>query len=49
MIDLPYCPILHPSPEEFSDFMGYIYEMEKKYARDFGIIKVNTYYRYKII
>lgn len=45
MIDLPDCPILHPSPEEFSNFMGYIQGMEKKFAKDFGIIKVNSYYK----
>lgn len=34
------CPILKPSAAEFSDFMGYIYSLEKTYSPKYGIVKV---------
>ena len=42
-MSIDYCPVLKPTTEEFSDFMGYIRKQEKIYAHQFGIIKVKLY------
>jgi hypothetical protein len=37
---IPSCPILHPTKEEFADFFSYVTKVEKKYQKDYGMVKV---------
>ncbi|EGR32296.1 jumonji domain protein 2b [Ichthyophthirius multifiliis] len=37
---IPFCPILHPTMEEFSNFQNYIEQVENKYSKDHGMVKV---------
>ncbi|EGR34612.1 jumonji family protein, putative [Ichthyophthirius multifiliis] len=38
--NIPFCPVLHPSMKEFSDFPSYIEVIEKQYSKDYGIVKI---------
>lgn len=37
---IPFCPILHPTVKEFSDFNSYIEKLEKEYSQNYGMVKV---------
>ena len=40
MSTIEYCPILRPSIQEFSDFYEFIENVDRKYSKDFGMVKV---------
>jgi len=40
METISFCPVLHPSMKEFSDFNSYIEKIEKEYSQNYGMVKV---------
>ena len=39
-MEIPSCPVLHPTEAEFADFYNYIHHLDRTYKKEYGMVKV---------
>ena len=40
MNEIPYCPVVRPSLEEFNDFNSFVEKLDRTYKDEWGMVKV---------
>lgn len=39
-INIPWCPVVSPTQKEFKNFYQFVEQMDRLYAKDYGMVKV---------
>lgn len=39
-MEIDFCPVLHPTAQEFADFYSYIHFLDRTYKLQSGMVKV---------
>lgn len=44
-MEIPECPVVRPTLKEFQNFSDFIEKLDQTYKKDYGIVKVFTFFR----